>query len=286
MRGIQPTLLLSGTLLLLPLHLSAQQSAPALGEIGTTAGSAAAVDTFEGTDTSAGLLPGDPDVVPSNPDFLFRRPVVTFSVRGGMFMNRGSSEIHDLAVRDLTLERSDFRGGSGGLELGFWTGDRLEIVLGGDWSEVSLASESRNWVEEDGRPIQQMTRLRNGPSLTAGIKGYLAPRGDAISRFAWTPRKMNAFVGAGFGWTGYEFEQWGDFVDEQQELIFAADIASSGGAFTTYATGGLEYSLTNRISAIGEARYSWARSALGSQFDFMELDLSGLRLMAGLGFRI
>lgn len=226
--------------------------------------------------------PDSPDV-----DFLFGRPNLSITLRGGMFLNRSSSDVYDEAFRQLTLEADDFRGGSGGAEVGVWIGDRLEAVVGGDWSRVTRHSESRDWVEENGDPIEQSTRLRHGPALAVGAKAYLFPRGESISRFAWTPTAFNAFVGGGVGLTWFEFEQWGDFVDEVEETIFRADFRSEGYAPSPYVSGGAEYSLSNRTSLTTEARYIWANSNLGRDFvGFEPIDLSGLRITAGLAFRI
>ncbi len=149
-----------------------------------------------------------------------------------------------------------------------------------------MRSEFRDWLEANGDPILQTTRLRQGPNVAVGVKGYLLPRGESISRLAWIPARVNAFAGAGMGAGWYEFHQTGDFVDEEEEIIFTADFISSGSSFYPYLTGGLEFSVTPRTSIVGEARYMWADQEMQRDFaQFDPIDLSGLRLTAGLAVR-
>ncbi len=75
-------------------------------------------------------VPGAPELVAqssSSPDFLFSRPGISLTLRGGAFLPRGQSGVFDFAVERLTVDRSDFRGGSLGAEFGIWVGDRLEV---------------------------------------------------------------------------------------------------------------------------------------------------------------
>lgn len=291
MRIRSSAVLLFGALLLLPLHAAGQKVVPAppagmeaMAVQPLDAVSAPGAVFVSGTIPALEAVPGI-DAGSASQDFLFHQPDFTLTLRGGMFLSRADSEVFDDVVRLHTIERSDFNTGSGGIEAGLALGERLELVVGLDGGQATLDSEMRDWVE-NGQPIVQTTRLRNGPTFTGGLKAYLFPRGESISQFAWTPRRANLFVGAGLGGTGYEFEQWGDFVDELNELVVTGDFVSSGGAFAAYASGGLDIALNNRVSLVGEARYLWSKTKLGLDFDLRELDLSGLRLTAGLGFRL
>jgi hypothetical protein len=234
-------------------------------------------------------IPGTPEVAAqaiSRPDFLFQRPGMSLTLRGGAFLHRGESGVFDFAVEHLTVDRSDFRAGSIGGELGLWIGERAEIMIGADAGQVTVRSESRDWVEENGDPILQRTRLRSGPHLALGVKGYILPRGDAISRFSWVPARANAFAGGGVGVGRYEFHQSGDFVDEEEQVIFPGNFVSSGSTFFPFLTGGVEFSLTPRASLVGEARYLWGQMDMQRDFaQFDPIDLAGLRLTAGLAFR-
>jgi hypothetical protein len=228
----------------------------------------------------------DPD-----PDFLFRSPRVSIGVRGGMFFHRADSDLYDFAEENLTVDRSDFRGGSFGIEAGVFVGPRVEVTFSIDGSSVSLDSEYRDWVEDDGSadglPIRQTTSLREGPAVSLGARWYVLERGESLGEFVWLPSAWNAFVGGGAGITAYDLDLFGDFVSEGDGAISTERFESSGSDFFPFVSGGVEIGLTRRTALVVEGRYRWASEDLSNDFrDFAEpLDLSGHRLTAGLFFR-
>jgi hypothetical protein len=236
-------------------------------------------------------LPPSFGSVESDPDFLFRSPRVSIGVRGGMFFHRADSDLYDFAEENLTVDRSDFRGGSIGIEGGVFVGPRVEVTFSIDGSSVSLDSEYRDWVEDDGSadglPIRQTTELREGPAASLGARWYLLERGESLGEFVWLPSAWNAFVGGGVGITAYDLVLSGDFVSESDGVISTERFASSGSDFFPFVSGGLEIGLTRRTALVVEGRYRWASENLSRDFeDFAEpLDLSGHRLTAGLFFR-
>ncbi len=223
------------------------------------------------------------------PDFLFEQPVFSLTFRGGAFLNRADAQIYRFTTERLTVDRSDFRGATFGAEFAAWLGDRFEFTAGLDGGSTTLDSEYRDWDEEvNGTriPIRQRTTLDLFPFLTVGGRAYLSPRGEAISRLAWVPTRMNAFVGGGIGGGWYSFNQSGDFVDEDEAIVFSADFTSEGSAFITYVSAGGEYLLSRRTALVGEARYLWGSDDMTGDFArFRDIDLSGLRVTAGLALR-
>ena len=236
-------------------------------------------------------LPDSFGTVDPSPDFLFRAPRVSVGVRGGMFFHRADSDLYDFAEENLTVDRSDFRAGSLGLEAGVFVGPRLEVTFSLDGSSVTLDSEYRDWVEddgsEDGLPIRQSTQLREGPAVSVGARWYVFERGESLGEFVWVPRAWNAFVGGGGGITGYDLELSGDFVSESDGVISTESFRSTGSDFFPYVSGGFEVGLSRRLALVVEGRYRWASEDLSGDFrDFAEpLDLTGSRLTAGLFFR-
>ncbi len=224
---------------------------------------------------------------PDDPDFLFQRPRVSLGIRSGIFLHRGDSELHEFTTDRFTLSSSDFIGMALGVEGGIWLDSRLELTFGVDGSRLTRRSSDREWVDyDDGSEIRQTTRVRHGPSASFGLRWYVRDRGERLSTFAWVPSRWNVFVGGGGGITGYRFEQWGDFVDEVDEIIFNDRFASEGSAFFPYLSGGAELRLTPRAAVVVEGRYQWGRDHLSSDFgDFDPLDLAGARLTAGLSYR-
>lgn len=218
-------------------------------------------------------------------DFLFRRPTVTAVLRGGWAAPRARSEIFDQVVEDLTVERSDFKGGAVELEAGARVNERWDVTLGAGYSRGGVRSEFRDFVEDNDLPIEQTTTLQRGP-LELGAKLYLKDRGRSISRYAWVPYPWAPYVGAGFGAMLYRFEQEGDFVDYETNEIFTADFRSTGAAPMGHVAAGAEFTLGPRMLATGEGRYQWARADMGRDFrDFDPIDLSGFQLTVGLGVR-
>lgn len=226
-----------------------------------------------------------------SPDFLFEAPRFSLGLRGGVFFHRAAGDLFDFTEERFTVARSDFRAPSFGVEGSLWLGPRWEVTASLDGSRVKVHSEYRDWVEddgtEDGAPIQQSTRITEGPMFAVGGRWFLFDRGEQIGQFAWVPRSWNAFVGAGGGVMGYGLELAGDFVAEADSSISTQDFKSSGNAFFPFVSGGVEVGLSNHATFVLEGRYLWGSEDLNSNFeDFVDpLDLSGARVTAGLYLR-
>jgi hypothetical protein len=232
----------------------------------------------------------------SEDGFLFERPRVTLGLRGGMFLHRADSDLYDFTTERFTVESSDYRGVSIGVEAGAWIGNRLEASVTLDGSRVTLRSEYRDWVEEvegpggsvEEVPIQQTTRLRHGPAVAAGLRWYVFDRGDQLGRFIWIPRRWNGYVGAGAGVIAYNLRLSGDFVDEVDETISTESFESKGNTVFPYVAAGIEVGVSPRVAVSIEGRYQWGSHDLGPSFqDFANpLDLAGSRLSFGVQYRI
>ncbi len=240
--------------------------------------------------------PSAPELDAQNRDFLLRTPQVTLSFRGGYSVPRAGSggameSIWDHARRNLTLETSDFAGPSVAAEVGVRASERLDLVLGLGYSASSAQSESRDYIGEDGLPIVQTTEFTTAP-LTVGLKAYLMPPGRSIGSFAWVPRNFNAFAGVAGGMVWYRFEQYGEFVDDETLDIFATNLRSVERGPILQVFTGMEVGISRRMMLTGEARYGFASGAIQADYDgysdfpgFPELDLAGLNVSAGIGFR-
>lgn len=100
------------------------------------------------------------------------------------------------------------------------------------------------------------------------------------------PASWNAFGGAAAGFTWYEFEQRGDFVDFETRDIFSDVFHDEGRAPTFQVFGGLEYSLSPTLLLSAEGRYGFASSEMGTDFvDFDPMDLAGFQATLGLSAR-
>jgi opacity protein-like surface antigen len=271
----------------MPPSLRAVPALPVLLMLGAGFLAAEAPPSQEAAVEPAAAVSGLATATPAqDPDFLFRQPRFTATLRGGVMRPRAEGEIFDVTFQRYTAERSDFLAAGLGFEIGVWAGDRWEFVVGIDGAQATAATEEREWVEEDGSPIFQNTRFLQGPAFQVGVKAYPLPRGEALSRFAWAPAPVSIFVGGGVGATGYSFRQWGDFVDEVEEVIFREDFLSDGTAFLGYGSAGVDIAIRPRLALTLEGRYQWAEDDLKGDFrGFDPIDLSGLRLTAGLSIR-
>lgn len=250
-------------------------AAPPLGAQQMLGGtSAAALQTPQGSRATEGER-----------GFLFERPKVSIALRSGVLFHRAGSDVFTFAEERFTVSRSDFRAFSIGAEGTVWIGDHLEATLTVDGSRVTVPSEYLDWEEEDGSPIRQTTRLALGPSAALGLRYFLLDRGESLGNLVWIPRKLNVSVGGGAGVAGYRYEQWGDFVNEENQTIFTSNVASKGAVVTPFLSAGASYLLTPRVGILLEGRYQWGEAELEDQFTgFEPIDLAGLRTTVSLGY--
>lgn len=219
---------------------------------------------------------------PPGPDFLLGRPRASVGMRGQFVFAAAGSDIYDFVTDQLTLDKSNFNAPAIGGELGFAIAPRFDVVVGIEVAKSTTGSEYRHFIDNAGLPIVQTTSFKTFNLMASG-KVALLPRGRSISRFAWIPRSMTPYVGAGGGFVRYEFSQLGDFVDYQTMGVFADSFHSDGWSPTVHAFGGVDVQVYRRLFVSIEGRYLWADAKLGSDFvDFAPIDLSGFRVGGGI----
>lgn len=231
----------------------------------------------------------------AEPDYFFGRPHFTVTLRGGAFLPRARGQFYqDYAFDRFTLDRGDLTSFTGGVELGLWVGEQVEIFGSLDLAAVTRDSEYRDWEEPTPTgpiPITQTTHLRTGPTLGLGAKVYPLGRGDQLSQLIWIPARASPYLAAGIGGMGYEVEQWGDWVVEVGDNvgdIFTDEFSHADITFITFLGAGMDLSLRRSLSLTLDARYIRGEDRMTGDFrDFdRPLDLSGLRLTAGLSYRL
>ena len=235
----------------------------------------------------AALLGAAPALAQSTGDgFLFRTPRGSLSVRAGYDRAFAGGDLFSVVTDSLTLRRSDFGGVALAADLAATVSPQLDIVVSAGWSGSRRASEYRNWLDNNDLPITQTTSLERAP-VTASVKWYARPRGRSVGSFAWVPARAAPFVGVGLGAMWSRLHQVGDFVDFADSTVHSDDFASKSWTFTAHAFAGIEMNLGPRTFVTSEARYTWARAALGSDFSgFGRMDLTGLSVTAGFGMRM
>jgi hypothetical protein len=228
------------------------------------------------------------------PGFLFNRPRVSVGLRTGYVLPRISSTLFDDARTFLNLNRFDFDAPYFGGDIAARVGERWDVALGVGWAESRSRSHDRDYVEQIGGnrvEIEQDNRFRR-ITATAGARYYLSDRGRSVGRFAWVPSRLTPFVGAGAGFTWYELEQRGDFVDRTDPAcpqacpIYSDQLLTDGSGATVYATVGADLSLGKQFYLTAEGRYSLAHADVSGQYAAYDgIDLSGLQLITGISLR-
>ena len=225
--------------------------------------------------------------VRSSSDFSPRKPVIFVGGHIGYNIPKAGSDLYDMITRELTLEKSDFRAAAFGGDFGVPIASNFAIVGSFDYFSSKTKSESRDFLENNGDPIEQTTQLSQFP-ITATLRYYPGKTGETVGSYAWIPTRLNPYIGGGGGALHYEFTQFGRFVDKSTPTldIFRMALGSKGWTPTVHIAGGMDINLTHRIFVNGEARYSWARADLSNDFTgFDPIDLSGLRILGGVYFR-
>lgn len=218
-------------------------------------------------------------------DFFFGQPRGWVALRGGVLMPRAGGDLFTFVSETLTVSRSDFRTPAFNMELGFMLTESLAVEGGMDVGERSVNSEYRRFISSTGSPITQTTKLvQNG--LVVGVRYTPAGHGKRISRFAFIPRRMTPYVGAGLQAAYYSFTQTGSFVDFVDRSIFPDVFRSDGWAVGPHLRGGVDLQVYKRLFVNGDVRYAWLRSDLSRDFvGFDGIDLAGARAATGISVK-
>jgi opacity protein-like surface antigen len=223
-------------------------------------------------------------------DFLFETPKATVSFKLGYGIPAMGSDLFQDIDTLFTLGKSDFNALVIGGGVAVYLNDHMDLAFDLSYAGSSTWSEYVELVEylPGGAelPIEQETRFARVP-LTVSLRYFLMDRGREIGSFSWIPTEWSPYVGVGGGWTYYDFEQSGDFVDYQDYSIFTSTFRSNGWALTGHVLGGAQYSISPRWVVTAEARYSRADQELDRpQYQGYEpIDLSGFQGTLGFGVR-
>jgi hypothetical protein len=217
--------------------------------------------------------------------YLIGPPTGSVTFRGGWALASANSDLFSFTTSNLTLNRSDFSSPTFGGDFAFRVHPRTDLVFSATWAGMGKKSEFRKFIDNNDLPIEQHTTFDRVP-LTVSIKQYLRDRGRGIGHLAWIPTRILPYVGAGGGWEWYQFQQDGDWVDFKTNDVFNATLQSNGWSPTADVFAGAEFSLDPRFALVTEAKYGWARTALGGDFSgFNRIDLSGFSTTAGISVR-
>jgi opacity protein-like surface antigen len=220
----------------------------------------------------------------SGSGFSLRQPRVFIGGHIGVSIPKANSDFLDMTIRELTLEKSDFRTAIFGGDIGFPIRSHFATIFSLEYSRTTANSESRNFIEDNGNPILQTTRLSLVP-ITATLRYYPRKMGETAGSYAWIPTRFNPYVGGGIGIVHYSFTQFGRIVDTRTLNIDEAVLKSKGFTDTEHIVGGIDISLSPKIFVNAEGRYSWTSPSLSNDFTSQPLNLDGFKFLGGIYFR-
>jgi opacity protein-like surface antigen len=229
----------------------------------------------------------------SGDGYLLQEPRLYLQVRGGFNTLLGprnefsDADLFGFTRNRFTIGEQDFNTPGLGLDVGLRLSPRLHLVGSLAAGDTDFISEDRDFEEDLGNgafaPINQ-TNYFYQRSIDFWARYYLIPPGRRVGRFAWIPNRVAPFVGAGVGFTTYEFNQFGDFVDEGTLEIFSSDLTTTGTAVSLLAAAGLQVNVASRVYLTGDVRYRRGSAGVGGDFvGFDDVDLSGFQWNAGIG---
>lgn len=211
----------------------------------------------------------------------------TFQFRIGGFFPTGDGDVWTDIEETFFLSAGDFDDPVLGFSYVTGVSNHLEIGVNIDFYDSTVATDYREYVDEDGFPIIHDTRLEMMPVsvdlrlLPAGRHSYRGKGG----RFQL--RKPVFYFGGGIGMNFYEYEEFGDFIDFSLDPpeVFYDEFQDSGVSFQTHALAGLEIPVGSSWALLLESRYTWSEEELKEDFSgFGDLDLGGYAFYVGGSF--
>ncbi len=216
--------------------------------------------------------------------YLFKEPPFTLTFSGGLALPTTSGDLWAFAFDELTMSRRDMAAFDQSLDLAFRLNPRVDLVIGYGLSDKRVETELRDWLDENGAPINQRTRFIRRP-FSATLRYALRPRGTMVGSYAWIPNSVVPYVGVGAGRMSYRFTQLGEFVDSDTQEIFRDNYAATGVAGFLLASGGAVWTLVPSVALTADFKYMHASANGSPSFQgFDKLDLSGFS--SSLGFTL
>ena len=209
--------------------------------------------------------------------------VHSIAIGAGVFSPRSldARDIDDVLVENLNTLSFDIKDFRGGLVFGEWAmtfSDRVELSLGGGYYRRTVPSVYTDYINNNGREIEQDLRLQVVPM-------------SAIVRFLPVGRagKAQPYLGGGVSALRWRYSEIGEFVDFNDNFaVFRDRYIANGTTLAPVVLGGLRLPLGGDIYALNtEFRYQFGSGDLGANSGFLteKIDLSGLNFTVGFQIR-
>jgi hypothetical protein len=241
-----------------------------------------AAPSFAGPQDSAPRSVQTAATTDGSADFLFGRPHAWLAITGTLLVPRADGDLFKFLSDQLTIKRSDFRTPAFTATVGVPIARQLDVVSDFEVSAHNVQSNYRQFVRADRSEITQTTELGQA-ALGVGVRYMPLGRGQSISRYAYLPRRVVPYVGAGLNFEHYKFWQYGDFVDFVDSSIFSHSFQSAGWSVGSQVEAGADIQIWRVLYVNAGMRYVWAHAKLSDDFvGFDGIDLSGLKTSSGL----
>lgn len=209
-----------------------------------------------------------------------------FQARFGWFFPSGGGDLWDENETVFTQSASDFDSFRFGMTYVGSLTNHFEIGLNLDFYDRTVFSSYRDFVDENGFPINHDTKLNTAPltvdfRLLLGGRYRQRPQGRSVIQPVF-------YLGGGAGINFWEYEEWGDFLDFEFDppQIFSAHFADDGEALTVHVLAGVELPVSPRFNVVFEARHSWSDDSLGGPLAGLgTIELGGTSAFIGMSFR-
>ena len=193
----------------------------------------------------------------------------SLSFKIGLFMPEMQSDLWEINMENLVFDKQDMHGQYYGLEYEHFLGRTLSFTIEGSYYDKAHYSFYRF---DDGSPIYQNVAL-NFWAMEAGIKLY--PLGHRM--------RFSPYIGGGGGIYRWKYEQWGDFIDFENEVILEDQYLEASKYTPGFnAKAGFVFRPTRNLGLLLEGRYQFLKGDLSSFFEgFEKLDISGFSISVG-----
>ncbi len=207
---------------------------------------------------------------------------VLFGLTGGYVAvkSESSRDTEDVLYQNrgfLAFDIDEFNGGTIGGEFLVGAGRFVEVGVGAAYYEQSVSSVYLDYVNVNGREIQQEMKLRVIPmSATARIFPFGRDQG------------VQPYVGGGVAVLNWKYTESGEFVDfNNRNEVFRDTFTDDGNETTAVFVGGVRFALSDAVLLGAEFRYQGGTAELDPAKGFAgsELDLGAYITQATLHIR-
>jgi len=201
--------------------------------------------------------------------FIFSQ---SLNMKIGVFVPSMNSDLWQINLENLTFSKSDMINVCYGAEYEVFLDRHTSFSLEIGSYIKSVHSRYKDYEFADGSPILQDIQLRLTP-VEANIKLY--PMGRRYRVFP--------FIGAGVGVYAWTYQQWGQFINFEDDTVNEGFAETRRFAFGLNGRVGLVFRFHPRLAFALEGKYQYVKGRLSQDFeDFGFFDLGGFTANASV----